>query len=163
MAAYLVRHASAGVRGLSDPQDLQRPLDEFGKAQARAIADALSDHSPVRLLSSAAVRCSQTLAPLGAVTGLTVEHHDALMEGSRPVDVVELLRDLTAAGGDVVLCSHGDVIPPAIETLLGEGMVLIGGRGCEKGSIWELEARGRDYVAGRYRAAADVSRDLAAS
>ena len=117
----------------------------------------------VRLLSSAAVRCSQTLAPLAAVTSLTVEHHDALMEGSRPVEVIELIRGLTGSGGDVALCSHGDVIPRAIETLLREGTVLIGGRGCEKGSIWELEVRGRDIVSARYRASSRLSRDPAPS
>ena len=51
-----------------------------------------------------------------------------------------------------VLCSHGDLIPEVLDPLLREGMVIIGGRGCEKGSIWSLDARGRDIVSGTYTA-----------
>ena len=54
--------------------------------------------------------------------------------------------------GDLVLCSHGDLIPEVLDPLLREGMVIIGGRGCEKGSIWSLDARGRDIVSGTYTA-----------
>ena len=54
--------------------------------------------------------------------------------------------------GDLIMCSHGDLIPEVLNRLLREGMSVIGGRGCEKGSVWTLEVRGRDIVSGTYNA-----------
>ncbi len=163
MTLYVVRHASAGARGQYDGDDLERPLDTSGRAQSTTIAAALSDRPIGRLLSSGAVRCVQTLDPLAESLGLPVEVHDALIEGGPTVYAVELLRDMAVEDGDVVLCSHGDVIPPMLETLLGEGMVVVGRQGCEKGSIWQLEERGRDIVSARYTSAVGLSRDLAST
>ena len=44
------------------------------------------------------------------------------------------------------------VIPEVLNTLLREGMSIIGGRGCEKASVWSLDVRGRDIVSGTYTA-----------
>ena len=54
--------------------------------------------------------------------------------------------------GDLIMCSHGDLIPEELNRLLREGMSVIGGRSCEKGSVWTLEVRGRDIVSGTYTA-----------
>ena len=75
-----------------------------------------------------------------------------LTEGARPVDVLELLRGEAAVDGDLVLCSHGDLIPEVLNRLLRNGMTVVGARGCEKGSIWSLETKGRDIVRGSYLA-----------
>ena len=50
------------------------------------------------------------------------------------------------------MCSHGDLIPEVLNRLPREGMSVIGGRSCEKGSVWTLEVRGRDIVSGTYTA-----------
>jgi 8-oxo-dGTP diphosphatase len=163
MTMFVIRHASAGARSQFDGDDLQRPLDAHGIGQAEAIADALRGHHIVRLLSSEAVRCTQTLEPLSSALGIAVEHHEALTEGARPVNAVELVRELSGTDGDVAVCSHGDVIPAILTTLAHEGTVLIGGRGCDKGSVWELVSRGRDIVSARYYSAAALSRDLAST
>ena len=53
--------------------------------------------------------------------------------------------------GDLIMCSHGDLIPEVLNRLLREGMSVIGGRGCER---LGLDARGarRDIVSGTYNA-----------
>ena len=163
MTLFVIRHASAGARHQFDGDDLQRPLDPHGIGQARALADSLRRHQIVRLLSSEAARCTQTLEPLSSARGIEIEPDEALMEGARPANAVELLRDLSGTAGDVAVCSHSDVIPAVLATLAHEGTALIGGRGCAKGSIWELVARGRDIVSARYHPAAALSRDLAST
>ncbi len=153
MTLHLIRHATAGHRGQWNGNDLDRPLDERGEAQADAIAARLAD-SPIRAVwSSIAVRCVQTATPLADAFGLEVETMRALAEGARPFDLVELLREEAAADGDLALFTHGDLIPEALSYFRRDGMRVVGRRGCEKASIWSLETAGHDIVRGVYLAA----------
>ncbi len=152
MALHLVRHAHAGDRSRFDGDDLERPLSEDGHEQASRLMAFFADYAIRGVWSSIAVRCQQTVAPLATAKGLDVEPMRLLTEGARPVELVEALRDQAMADGDLVLCSHGDLIPEVLNRLLREGMSVVGPRGCEKGSIWSLETRGRDIVRGVYTA-----------
>ena len=153
MTLHLVRHANAGDRSRwHGGDDLERPLSESGHEQAEAISAWFGDR-PIRgVWSSIAVRCSQTVGPLAARLGLEVEARRELTEGARPAVLLELMRDEALLDGELVMCSHGDLIPEVLNRLLREGMVITGGRGCEKGSIWTLDVRGRDIVSGAYTA-----------
>ncbi len=67
MDLILWRHAEAGDH-LADPAaDLERPLSPKGERQARRVADWLNQFLPdsARVLTSPALRCQQTVAPLG--------------------------------------------------------------------------------------------------
>jgi phosphohistidine phosphatase len=67
MDLILWRHADAGDN-LPDPvADLERPLRPKGERQARRVADWLNQFLPdsARVLSSPALRCTQTAATLG--------------------------------------------------------------------------------------------------
>ena len=148
---HLVRHADAGNRGAWAGDDFERPLDDHGQMQAEAIAVALAERPVRRILSSPAVRCMDTVEPLGRALGLPVEVSDELAEGSYVADAVDLLASLAAAEGDSVLCSHGDVIPGVL-WVLGRQCLDIGDLGrCKKGSIWELEVSDSRIVAAAYR------------
>lgn len=133
---FLIRHARAGNRNLHDPNDTERPLDRVGLAQADAIAGLLA-HEPIELIrSSAALRCRQTVQPLADRLGLALEPAPELFEGTAPSQAIEYVRSFT--GRNVVLCSHGDVIPDVMRALEIGGSRLEG-RGCAKGSIWRLD------------------------
>lgn len=148
---YLVRHADAGDRGAWVDDDFQRPLDDSGKSQAEAIGTALAERPVRRILSSPAVRCVDTVAPLGRALGLPVEAADELAEGSSIGDALDLLASLAAAGGDSVLCSHGDVIPGVLWVLARYGLDIPDLGRCKKASIWELEVSDGSVVAATYR------------
>ncbi|MEM7141059.1 MAG: phosphoglycerate mutase family protein [Actinomycetota bacterium] len=152
MTLYLVRHAHALDRSGWAYDDLERPLTDRGRAQADSV-DAFFADRPLRAAySSQALRCVDTIAPAAQTHGLEVEIRAPLTEGARPNDLLELLRDEAATEGDLVVCSHGDLIPEVLNRLLREGMSVLGPRGCEKGSVWELETRGRDITRGIYTA-----------
>lgn len=102
-----------------------------------------------RILSSPATRCVQTVEPLARALGLEVEEIPALGEGSDGDEVADLLARSDGAGGAVVACSHGDLIPELIDTLAARG-AAISGRGCEKGSVWVLEGEGGQWLRARY-------------
>lgn len=134
---FLIRHATAGRRGF-DQDDLERPLDEYGREQANALVGLLQHRQITEIHSSRAARCMQTVAPLGHAIGVPVDPEPSMLEGSSQARVLEFIRSLETR--DVVLCSHGDIIPDAIRALEVGGTRIEGERSCAKGSIWELEA-----------------------
>lgn len=149
---YLIRHASAGSRGSnSATSDLERPLDSYGLDRAEAIAFELADAGVTHVASSRALRCVQTVEPLAKAIGTTVVEEPALLEGQSAEAAVHEIRRLAQRGVTAALCSHGDIIPDAIQTLAREGVVLVGPRGWAKGSIWTLETRGNDVVTATFR------------
>jgi len=139
VTVYLVRHAKAGSRKDWHGDDLLRPLSKNGRAQARAIADALALRAVTSLVSSPYVRCRQTLEPLGERVGLTVVDDDRLAEGN-PFEKVLVLLDEVPDGA--VLCTHGDIVPDAIAALQRRGCDVRGTPDWRKGSVWLLERDG---------------------
>ncbi len=157
LALHLVRHASAADRSRFDGDDLDRPLDDVGLDQAGALVVFFANAAIRGVWSSIATRCLQTVSPVAVDHGVAVEPLQILTEGARSIELVEALRQQAPTDGDLVLCSHGDLIPEALNRLLREGMSIVGARGCEKGSVWTLETRGRDIVRGVYTVKPGVS------
>src|ERR1017187_5154911 len=94
---YLVRHAKAESRERWDAPDSERPLTKRGHEQARLIGGHLAGLDAwraTRVLSSAAVRCRETVQGLAAAVGLEVVEADWLMEGAHPDIAFEHLPQL---------------------------------------------------------------------
>lgn len=119
MPIYFVRHAKAGSRSTWEGDDRDRPLVDDGWKQAHALATLLAPLQPTVLWSSPYERCQQTLQPLAELTGLTVMV-DKRLEEESPLELS--LAALDDAPDNAVLCSHGDVIPDAVNGLLRRGM-----------------------------------------
>jgi broad specificity phosphatase PhoE len=112
VSSVLLRHASAGHRTRWDGHDVSRPLDERGRRQAVELVELLRPLEVRRVVSSPYVRCVETVEPLAAALGLTVEQDDRLAEGAGGS-----ARELLLEEG-VVCCTHGDVV----EALSGRGL-----------------------------------------
>ncbi|MEO1063972.1 MAG: phosphoglycerate mutase family protein [Actinomycetota bacterium] len=141
MATYLVRHAEAVPRHGYDQPDLERPLSIQGNAQADGLVGLFEGHDVGRILTSRAVRCANTVAPLAHARGLTLETDDRLTEGSSIEHVMELVVDTRHEGA--VLCSHGDIIPDVLRLLALRGVSFDRPPStCAKGSTWRLELEG---------------------
>ncbi len=150
MTVFLVRHASAGSRNEGSPTDAERALDVTGREQADRLVALLAEHDVRRILSSPALRCIQSVQPLGAAHGVDVEVHEDLFEGTSVEDAWELLEWAAHQEGDVVLCSHGDLIPELVRRAQLRGMEIPGKSGCSKGSVWELRWDGERFDCGIY-------------
>lgn len=108
----------------------------------------LEPYGPKRLISSPYVRCTETLGPLAAAVGLTVEEHPELAEGAGNA-AVSLARSV--GGETAVLCTHGDIVPEVLDTLVTvDGMSLRSEREWAKGSTWVLEGTDGRFVEARY-------------
>ena len=133
---YLVRHAKAGERRLWTADDLERPLSKKGWKQSEALAKRLAEAKPSALISSPYVRCIQTLEPLGDRLDLPVQIDERLTED----EPVEPMLDLLGQAADgTVLCTHGDLIPAAIERLRKSGTKLGSPTDWRKASVWVLQ------------------------
>lgn len=143
---YLIRHASAGRRNHTAPNDLDRPLDDTGRAQADAFAAWVqtNDISIDAVVSSAALRCQQTVAPLAHKLGLDVETRPGLLEGASTAASIDLVRNLVDR--NVVACSHGDIIPDIVRVLEMSGMRVDGERLWHKGATWIIETEDSAFV-----------------
>lgn len=133
MIVYLVRHARAGHRPSWGCDDRLRPLDERGRRQAEALVDQLAGRDLVRIVSSPAVRCIDTVLPLAEARGLAVETAEALFEGAGRRAALELLH-----GGvePAVACVHGDLVEELLDTHMKKGAT----------SVLELNENGIDVL-----------------
>jgi len=123
----VVRHASAGQKADWDGDDRLRPLDAGGEADALLLADLLCCFAPAaRVISSPALRCTQTMRPYAARSGGSVEVEAALaVPGRGSVSSLgrtdqgeafqNLFRGLVADAQPVVVCLHRENLPTALE------------------------------------------------
>ena len=144
---YLVRHAHAGDKRAWHGPDTMRPLSDSGWREAHGLLTQLRDFQITRILSSPAVRCLQTVEPLAQRRSLQVESAEVLRVDADPDALLALLLD--PAAGDVVLCSHGELIGAVLMRLLGQGPA--GDKmAWPKGSTWVLELDGGRLRHSRY-------------
>ena len=147
VTVYLIRHAHAGDRSAWSGDDRLRPLSRRGHDQAEDIARLLGERPITVVRSSPAIRCLQTVAPLAHARLCTVESDARLVEGSDAEAALALIDEFVDS--EIALCSHGDVIPDLIGRLRSKG-VPSEGRGCEKGSIWQLDREGSSIIQATY-------------
>jgi 8-oxo-(d)GTP phosphatase len=122
----LVRHASAGHKTDWPGDDLLRPLDAQGTSDALLLARLLACFAlRARVISSPALRCTETVRPFAAGFGGPVEAEAALAVPGRAGDfsldrtgsgdtVRQLFRDLVAARRPAVVCLHRENLPAAL-------------------------------------------------
>ena len=139
MPLLVIRHAHAGSRAEWDGNDDLRPLSQRGIDQARNIARRFADVPLARIVSSPAVRCRQTVAPLADARGVDVTVDARLAEFVDSVRIDPVLDVIDSLPDDAAICSHGDVIPELIATLERRGMVIASEPCWRKGSVWVLD------------------------
>ncbi|MDQ0576207.1 NUDIX hydrolase [Agromyces albus] len=113
-ALTLLRHGKASTRSGWKGSDASRPLVERGVRQAAALVETLTAWAPKRIVSSPAVRCVTTVAPLAAATGVKIKRDAGISQEaweSGNGEVRRVVGKRVRAGKAAVLCSHGPVLP----------------------------------------------------
>jgi 8-oxo-dGTP diphosphatase len=122
----LVRHAKALSKSGWKHDDLDRPLDDSARADAKALASMLAAFAPsARVISSTAVRCVETIRPYAELTGAQVRTEESL-ESSRTAsgESIAVIADAVVSGEPTVLCAHRENLPSlfaAAADMLGAG------------------------------------------
>jgi 8-oxo-dGTP diphosphatase len=151
----LVRHASAGDKGDWPGDDELRPLDSGGVADAALLARLLACFAPrARVVSSPALRCTETMRPFVECFGGSVEVEAVLAPSgrtgyfhlsrtSRASSVRQLVGDLVADGKPAVVCLHRENLPRALEaacSALGAPSAIPEDPSLPKGGFWVVHA-----------------------
>ena len=139
MAAFVIRHARAVDREEWVGDDRLRPLIKGGRRQADELAETLKNERIDKILSSAYVRCVETVEPLAAKLGLTIEPRKDLEEGAGGESVPRIMQEFT--GRNTVLCTHGDVVEELVEQLIERGLVSRARASNEMGGTWVLDEK----------------------
>ena len=113
-ALIALRHGKATPPQTWDGPDSTRPLTERGVHQAASDAPTIEAWQPRKIVTSPAVRCVATVAPLAASTGIVPKHEkrisqDAYENGD--ADVRDVVGKRVRSRKSAVLCSHGPVLP----------------------------------------------------
>jgi 8-oxo-(d)GTP phosphatase len=159
----LLRHASAGPKGASAGQhgDLSRPLDAKGERDAAALARLLACFAPrAQVVSSPALRCTQTVVPYTEVAGVPLETDPSLAPhlirtggGPRPGALLRTLVERRPAIGPAIVCLHRENLPEALAAACAAlGAEPPADHALHKGSFWVLHvaATGRLVAMERY-------------
>ncbi len=157
---YLIRHAKAASRDRWEGPDAARPLTDRGRRQAAAIGAAIAKRDGThisRLVTSPALRCRDTMAPLACSLGLELEEAEWLLEGADPPAALGRLGRLAGAlgippvagarsdcSGAVVACTHGDIMWAVLDYLARRGVDLGPDPGAPKGAVWVLDYDGTE-------------------
>ncbi len=158
MAIYLVRHAHAGQRGVGF-HDQFRQLSDRGRERSAELVDVFAELTVSSIWSSPMTRCVQTVQPVSEAQGVEITEDEAFNEPAPAVEAIERLGQIDV-GGDVVVCSHGNLIPEIISWLVERDGLSAHGRGCEKGSIWRLRRDGPRWSQATYLGLARSPQDL---
>lgn len=139
----VLRHMSAGDRHTWEGDDLLRPLDAVGRADALALPPLLGAYGEFRVVTSAAARCAESVLPYTVRSGMTARTERAftVLDGHGPDR--EAARGAFARvlgeGLPTVVCTHGELVPDLVE----EGLTRLGAPvprqlGLGKGAFWVL-------------------------
>jgi 8-oxo-(d)GTP phosphatase len=119
----LLRHAKALRREDFRGDDAERPLDDTGRVDAKALAVLLTCFAPAaHVVTSAAARCAETVRPYAELTRATVRPEPALQPSrTGSGDPSALIARAVAAGGPAVVCAHrenlSDLLAAALAAL----------------------------------------------
>lgn len=105
----LIRHADAGSRAAWVGHDDWRGLTDLGCAQAVEVAARLRDLPILRVLSSPALRCRQTVVPLARELSVDVEPCWQLGKAAELDQMLQFLSDDDETAS-AVLCMHRETL-----------------------------------------------------
>ncbi|RNL83896.1 NUDIX hydrolase [Halostreptopolyspora alba] len=114
----LLRHATARDKGAWIGDDLLRPLDDDGRDDAVGAASVLAAFGELRVVSSAATRCTDTVTPFAMAHGTEIRTEPAFTAPSAggPKSAFDhagawaALRRLLEEGRPTVVCTHGELV-----------------------------------------------------
>lgn len=120
-AIIALRHGKATPAENWDGPDATRPLLQRGIDQSLSVALGIAAYRPVKLISSTAERCLQTIAPTARVTGLAVTEKAEISQDTYRSDgaaVSQVVAKRLRKAVTTVLCSHGPVLPQVIDAVV---------------------------------------------
>ena len=119
----LLRHGTAEQRAPDFPDDKVRPLAAVGHWQSEILSTVLPCFGALRILTSPAVRCVDTVRPFARKQQTIIEIQPTLSEESHAADpgaAAAWLRAQIAESKPALICSHREVLDSMLASVLDE-------------------------------------------
>jgi 8-oxo-dGTP diphosphatase len=116
----VVRHGKAVDKHGWKGDDADRPLTARGVAQSTALAPVLAAWAPKRIVSSPALRCVTTVAPLSAELDVPIKRDAGISQqawNDGDDEVRRVIGKRVRVGKTAVICSHNPVLPAIIREI----------------------------------------------
>jgi 8-oxo-dGTP diphosphatase len=136
----LMRHGSAGEKRDWLGDDVLRPLDPRGRAEAGRLPGLLSGLGQLRVVSSCTARCTETVLPYALRARVSVVTDLAFTVGmATPDEAANRMANLIADDVPTLVCTHGELLT----TLIVELCTRLDGKtpdepALRKGGFWIL-------------------------
>ncbi len=124
----VLRHTEAVGRDVWRRPDNERPLTAAGAIAARRLVPPLGALGLTQVVSSDAVRCTDTVRPYAAHHGLGITVEPALSEEgyrAEPGRLPGLVHKLVATGEPTVVCSHRPALPDLVTVAVADAAVTV--------------------------------------
>lgn len=125
----VVRHAKARARDEWSDDDEKRPLALAGERRAAALVPILRAYGVRRVVSSPAVRCTDTVDPFATSIGAFLRLDDRLSEDTTASAVRRCVDALVDGKTPAVVCGHRPTLPWVFAALGVEAPDLAPGEG----------------------------------
>ncbi|MEO6472827.1 MAG: NUDIX domain-containing protein [Aeromicrobium sp.] len=125
------RHAKASPRNGFEGDDLERPLEQDGVAQAARLVTVLAAYGIRHVVSSPALRCVQTVEPYAHSISTFLEIDERMFEDAKPSLMLRSVTALLERKKPTIICTHRPNMPTIFEDLgvpfteLGTGELLV--------------------------------------
>jgi 8-oxo-dGTP diphosphatase len=146
-ALVLLRHTTSVDRSDWEGPDPVRPLSERGLDEADRLTAVLAAYGRLRIVSSDAVRCTESVRPYADRLGANIEVDRALSEaGHEDRSAVPLVRRLLDEGEPALVCSHRPVLPDLLAAATDRTLVPVPDEELPPGGFHVLHHRDRMVV-----------------
>jgi phosphohistidine phosphatase SixA/8-oxo-dGTP pyrophosphatase MutT (NUDIX family) len=125
----LLRHGTAERRSQKYADDRIRPLSAKGHTQAESLTGLLACYGRLRVVTSPAVRCADTVRPFAGDQHSAIDVDPSLTEAAHaaaPRAAASWIRALIAEGEPTVVCSHRPVLDDMLAAVLSQAGLLQG-------------------------------------
>ena len=113
----VLRHATATPRNGYAGDDLERPLNESGVVQAKALIGILGAYGVLHVVSSPALRCVQTVEPFAQSISTFLEIDERMFQEAKPSLVRRSMAALLDRKKPTVVCTHRPNLPTIFDDL----------------------------------------------
>lgn len=143
----LLRHTTSVDRSDWEGPDSARPLNERGLDEAHRLTAVLAAYGRLRIVSSDAVRCTESVRPYADRFGVNIEVDPGLSEtGHEDGSAVPIVGRLLADGESSLVCSHRPVLPDLLAAATGRTLVPVPDEELPPGGFHVLHHRDRVVV-----------------
>ena len=146
----LLRHAKALARVDWLGEDEDRPLNTLGQNQSNRMAATYANFNLVKVYTSDAVRCLDTVKSMTESLDLELQitkHLSEYVYHRKPERAIEYAKEILYAdlkeGRNILVCSHNPVLPLMLNRLLKHSKVKPEIKHLKPGEAWVLEFEGK--------------------